>query len=197
MAATGTKIALDEERSTLFSEEAARMNRWIVTALIGVALSLAAQARAESRVEWETGTPEITERHSDSPSEAHRVAALCGRLSSLSRSDVRLYAVYLHRRSQLHDLVDVLREAGSPAAWRGAAGSETLRRFLDGPGSYEWIELKPNGGFTLFADNHRQPDKDYVVIVNGAGDILGARPLWAAPDDGDLADVGTVIRPSL
>jgi hypothetical protein len=177
---------------TALPEETVLKMRLITLTLLGTVLMAPATPQAQPRVNWETDSPEITERTAPD-AEFHRVAPLKGRLSALSRGDVRLYAVYLERRGDTGSLMKVLREVGSPAGWREAGESETLGAFLTGPGSYEWIELQVNGAFTLYADNHRQPGKDYVVIINGAGDILGARPLWSAPD-GDFA--GLSARPT-
>lgn len=141
-----------------------------------------ASSRLESRLEWESDGAHVSWHHAcafahtdpaqTSPA-AHRFLTLRASLRSLARSDTKLYAVYLGNSLDLNELEELLRTAGAPPAWSNAA---------DGPVPSEWVSLGTNGEITLRVDEANHPG-NLVVVVNGAGEILGSHRLWNASDD--------------
>jgi len=112
--------------------------------------------------------------------EIQRVAALKGQLLTFERADTSLYAVFLDSPSRMPQLRRILDRVGGPATWRQAERPE-LTAFLNHGASYEWLPLEQSGSLTVMADDHRQPGKTYLVVVNSTGEILGSRPLWNTP----------------
>ena len=133
------------------------------------------------RLEWETrSAPPVWHRscafshQGDSQNPDHRFAVIHASLKSLARGDAVLYAVFLKSDDDLKALAQVLKSSG----WlRDPALDDVLTR--------EWLPLKANGHITVYADEAHQPGKNWVVVINGEGEILGVRTLWSR--DGDLA----------
>jgi hypothetical protein len=161
---------------------------WI--ALTGLLAVLAPAATlAAGRIDWDPGPPSVLFRHVTWPAatgaapQAQLLADLNGRLRSLAKADTALYAVFLDRAADVQTLAAVLRDHGSPARWRARAYDPEVSAFLTTQAAVEPIRLQTNGSLTIHADEGRFPRKDFVAVVNGAGDILGARPVWQSARD--------------
>lgn len=157
---------------------------WMALAGFLVVVAPAA-ARATGRIDWEPGPPSVLFRHVDLPAsggvpQAQLLADLNGRLRSLAKADTALYAVFLDRADDVETLSAILRDHGSPARWTGRGFDPEVSTFLTTRAAVEPIRLQTNGSLTIHADEGRFPGMDFVAVVNGAGDILGARPVWQA-----------------
>ncbi len=156
---------------------------WI--ALVGLVAVLApAGAGAAGRIDWEPGPPSVLFRHvswptpAGTPPQAQLLADLNGRLRSLAKADTTLFAVFLKNADDVPRLAAFLRDHGSPARWRSRAFDPEVSAFLSTPAAVEPVQIRTNGSLTIHADEGRCPGMDFVAVVNGAGDILGARPVW-------------------
>jgi hypothetical protein len=131
---------------------------------------------------------------SETGREVQRVASLQGQILAFDRADTSLYVVFLDSPSRMPQLRRVIDRVGGPGRWRQADRPE-LAAFLDDGASYEWLPLRPSGALTVVADSQRQPGKTYLAVVNGAGDILGSRPLWdaTAPAEGLAASRAQIL----
>ncbi len=151
-------------------------------------LALAAGAvLAQERVRWEPGAPAVLFRHvppeiggRSGGGDALLLADLSGRLTTFARGDTALYAVYLPDRAHAHELAELLRRAPDRSRWLHAGTDPDLGRFLRASAVLQPVELGSNGALVLHADEGRIRGKDYVAVVNGAGEIVGARPVWSA-----------------
>ena len=154
---------------------------------MAVAVTLVASAgQAAPRLQWETGGGTVSWHracafaHPDpvlESAEAHRFVTLRGSLRALARSDATLYAVFLDEDLGLNDLKELLDTAGAPPAWTNSDGAGP-----GGPVPCEWVSMGMNGAITLQIDEAHHPG-NFVVVVNGAGEILGSHRLWSANHD--------------
>lgn len=181
------------------------MRRGLATvALLGTVLALSAgPAGAGNRIRWEPGPPSVVFRHVTWPEALGRTGArtqlladLDGRLLSMARADTALYAVFLNRTADVPHLTALLRDFGSPGHWVEEAYNPRLSAFLAGSVGYERIRLGVNGALTVHADEGRFPDKRVVAVVNGAGDILGVRPVWQSAVPAEEAASAQAMNPA-
>ncbi len=161
-----------------------------LVALMTLILILSAPAATAAgggtdRIQWDTQTPTILFRHvsesvyfGDAPGTPRILlrADLAGRLMSFAPADTALYAVFVPDPDRLLELRDRLGELGSTHRWSDCLHGSLVEGF-----SFERIYLDRNGTVLIQADEARHPEGNYLAVVNGAGEILGSRPVWAAP----------------
>lgn len=179
-----------------------RLAAGMVGALTLLAIAVPATADSGARIRWETETPSILFRHvsesvyfGDSAETPRTLlyASLSGRLLSLAPADTALYAVFVDDREQLHRIGELLNELGTHREWPAAPHYPLS---LGGNGaSYERIPIDRNGRLVIHADEARHPAAHYLAVVNSVGEVLGSRPVWAAPEESGAMALNETSEP--
>ena len=168
--------------------------RWasVIVGILVLAGSFASgPARAGDRIQWRGGEPSIFFRHISAPGPSGNMyvsprtllmAQLQGRLLSFSERDTVLYAVFLRSAESLPALGRLLSRPGGRSL---CLLQQRIRRCpgqLGISGPIQRVRLESNGLVTVDADEGEHPGADFLAVINGAGEILGARPVWSAPE---------------
>jgi len=148
---------------------------------LGIALTCSTpMAWAQPRLEWQVESSSWHRNCAFAPHEPgdaspeHRFVMLEAHLTSFAPQDASLYAVFLKDR---RDLAPVEKELAKDTHLLTAKND--LRAL--------WLPLDANGSFTVPVDEADRQGKNWVVVVNGKGEVLGVHALWAT---GDVADQG-------